>query len=218
MRARYGRQRWWSVVCGTIGAALAVALADTAPMAFAEGDGLSAADDAAVESAFRLGHVTIAYEEVDAPAEPLEVGVAQERSYRIVNQGEMSYVRLASRTLSGELEHINDRAVTEAASEDAESGALWCLADDGYWYRSVPLEVGETITVQVSVEIPFEESWMAALSTGTPTEVVETFDIQALQMRNKVIDLESADPWGADGMDAQPDSEAASVEAERSDR
>lgn len=216
MRTRYGRERRRNAVCGAMAAVLAVALAGAVPAAFAEGaSDAPFTSNAEAESAFRLGHVTIAYEEVDAPAEPLDVGVPQARTYRIMNQGEMSYIRLASRTLSGELEHINDRAVTEAANED---DSLWHLADDGYWYRSVPLEIGETITVQVSVEIPFDETWLAALSTGSSAEVVETLDIQALQERNKDIDLASADPWGVDGVPVQPDTEACPPEVEGGDR
>lgn len=175
----------------------------------------------------------------------LTMGAPQERIYRISNQGEASYVRLASRTVSGELEHVNGLGVREEAAsgtdadgsdEDGasevgsdamsdERGAdgadgsgegpdapaqpdeapLWRLADDGYWYRAVPLAAGETITVRVSVEIPFEEEWVAALSSGEPSAVIEILDVEALQARNKTIDADSSDPWGIGDADEGSD-------------
>lgn len=163
----------------------------------------------------------------------MAVGVPCVRAYRITNCGEASHLRLASHTRSGELDHVNDLAVTEGDVEDlrqssstdellsdetgvadasAASGSedggtvvdeetvgnagFWRLLDDGYWYRSEPLEVGESIVVYVSVEIPFEEAWVDALSTGAASAVTETIEVEALQVRNAVIDLDSADPWG----------------------
>lgn len=182
----------------------------------------------------------------------MQMGEPQERSYLIANEGEGSYIRLASRTVLGELEHVNGIAVREGAhgggeevageaseaafiearhdqdgtgSSDEEQGSgdsdgpdadagvqeqLWFLADDGYWYRAEPLAAGERIMVRVSVEIPFDEEWIAALSAGEPSAVVETLDVEALQARHKVIELDSADPWGTVDIEARP-SDAAAV-------
>lgn len=205
----------------------------------------------------------------EGPDEPLvgcrlAVGMPQERLYRITNTGEASYIRLATHTLLGDLDHNNGSAVVEesamgeggatseedaseggdapeakeaAASDGAESeggggndgsgesdgngGAtdeepLWRFAEDGFWYRCEPLEVDQSIVVRVTVEIPFEDDWIAALSTGSPSTVTESLRVDAVQARNVVIDPHSADPWGLaqDGQDAEGAERPAEGEAE----
>lgn len=81
--------------------------------------------------------------------------------------------------------------------EDSQAGTAvpWVFSADGYWYRSVPLEAGQAITVDVLVGIPFEDRWVEALSTGEPSEVRETVAVSAIQARNIAIDLDGVDPW-----------------------
>lgn len=202
-------------------------------------------DVESAESAFRLGHVAIECSDIEAASRErgtedaggdaeeapdqseldqtpqgceLAVGEPVECAYCIVNQGEEAYIRLASHTVLGELEHVNRIAVIEGDSSGASSEAGgsaeeqdgeasstvlsgdrkvgWHLAKDGYWYRSVPLGAHESIIVRVSVEIPFERDWTAALRTGQPSMVEETISVDALQSRNKTVDLSAKDPWG----------------------
>ncbi len=211
---------------GLAGILFAVVLMSTATQAFAE-----KREGIPEETAFALGHVLVeCVEEGESgngedPGINLVVGEPQERRYRISNQGEASYIRLASRTVLGDLEHPNERAVVEevvaddgtgkttlqvatseeegelggddgSVDEEEPSGVAWHLAADGSWYRPIPLEIGQSITVRVSVEVPFDEEWIAALNTGKASAVVEMLDVEALQARNKAIDLDSADPWG----------------------
>ncbi len=200
----------------------------------------------------------------------LAVGMPQERVYRITNKGEASYIRLATHTLLGDLDHNNGSAVVEESAmgeggatseEDASEGGdapgakeaaapdgseseggggndgseggdesagndgsggapeeelLWRFAEDGFWYRCAPLEVDQSIVVRVTVEIPFEDDWIAALSTGSPSTVTESLRVDAVQARNVAIDPHSADPWGLaqDGQDAEGAERPAEGEAE----
>lgn len=172
-------------------------------------------DDEFLGSAFRLGDVTIACTSQDGAegAPTLAVGVPVERTYVITNEGERAHVRLASSLMFDHLAQPSELGVSEAplvasdaegAESDDTSGedgggaelSQWRLADDGWWYRSEPLEAGERIEVHVMVEVPYETEWMEAFSTGAPSNITEALSVEAVQARNTSIDLDAERPWG----------------------
>ena len=101
--------------------------------------------------------------------------------------------RLASSTDASDSDEENAEGAEDAP--DPETVA-WQLAEDGWWYRSEPLEAGESILVSVAVEIPFADEWVQALSTGEPSDVKESIRVEAVQARNMAIDLAAEEPWG----------------------
>ena len=104
----------------------------------------------------------------------------------------------------------------EGDDEGESAVPVWRLAEDGWWYRNLPLAAGEVIEVHVAVEIPFNDAWVQALSTGAPTAIEESMSMGAVQARNMTIDLEAERPWGSLGSEApdEEDSDEESSEAE----
>lgn len=236
-------ERWRAVACTAMSAIVAFALVGAAPLAFAEGEDVTAEDDLevpgnaggseaadeeggeSIESALRLGSVELSCVpqcEDDGNAGELAMGVPVERTYVITNEGELAYVRLASSLAFGALVHANELGVTETAAEspdvqdeeadedsDGESALpTWHLAEDGWWYRSEPLAAGESIEVSVVADIPFTDEWVRALKTGSTSRVEENVHIEAVQVRNTVIDLGAARPWGDLEVEALPGDKA----------
>lgn len=244
--------------CNAVALILAVVLAagvgGSTSFAFATGNERAEQSDAAArECAFMLGHVVIscvslevrgdsceepedamrAQTDGEALASALTVGEPQKRAYRITNEGEEAYVRLASHTLFEDLDHVNRLGVREEASaneakgsEEAETSSdderaaagpsaekvFWQLASDGFWYRSASLAPDESIVVELLVEIPDEEAWLEALGTGEANIVEETLNVEAMQARHNAVDLASERPWGESLHEASPTDTAVSEE------
>lgn len=243
-----------------LGAVVAAVILGSVPLAFAlESEGSDRADAAGSECAFKLGHVAIDCvgldesegveegEDVDGGAEEeavaaqkrsegdgsmIALGEPTQRAYRITNEGEEAYVRLASRMLAGEMDRSCCVAVWEEAQgrpeespdeaeasadeaeqdEAADERSAWQHASDGFWYRPLPLAAGESIVVNVAVEIPFEDAWVEALSTGEGCAVEEALVVEAMQARHNAIDLSSEHPWTETPEKAQPEDAVAGEE------
>lgn len=178
-----------------------------------DGEGESNGEDSvALASTFRLGDVRLSVVAQDADAAGLALGAPVERTYVVTNEGERAYVRLSSMVSYGDLAQpsrlgVRDEPLRESgeeldepsADDEAASSAevsVWYLGDGDRWYRNEPLERGERIVVHVVVEVPRDDVWREALTTGAPSGIDEVVRVEAVQARNMKVNADAEHPWG----------------------